>query len=66
MSIDRVGRAGKLNKRILIEEQLLFADSAGQVFSGRKRDKATGRGYTSAGPTSKTPTASSRSSQAKK
>jgi SPP1 family predicted phage head-tail adaptor len=34
MSIDRVGRAGKLNKRILIQEQVLVADTAGQVFVG--------------------------------
>lgn len=34
MSIDRVGRTGKLNKRILVEEQVLVADSTGQVFVG--------------------------------
>lgn len=34
MSIDRVNRAGRLDKRILIEEQVQIADSTGQVFVG--------------------------------
>jgi SPP1 family predicted phage head-tail adaptor len=39
MSIDRVGRAGKLNKRILIESQLQIADSVGQEFYGAQAEQ---------------------------
>lgn len=41
MSIDRVARGGKLNKRILIEEQILIPDSTGQVFSGTQSPQGT-------------------------
>lgn len=34
MSIDRVGRTGKLNKRIIIQSQFQVPDSTGQEFYG--------------------------------